>query len=327
MDAENTQGIGGFFARRVTDAPHGRTDVRRFVTQRQALIGLMSTLARKSGKQPRVELPAALCPDVVGSLHSLGSAIAMETFHIDEDFQRIGEAADGAYPYHCNLFGLSPLVAPRHPNTVVDNAHAFFEFPLPGVSTLYSPRKFLAVFDGGYLYTDEMVDEPETRWDASFPQYMVLAYRDAQDGLKAYRSHEASLADSDGRGMSAWSRALVQASILEEVAAARRENFRSLHTQLSSTNELSNLIDDRLAHSGFVPYHYPYLVDRGDLLRQHLHENQIWAPALWPLNTFSVELTAWERHLLSNTVHLPIDQRYKLREMERILEVVAAQGS
>lgn len=325
MNTADSEEVGGYFGLTLDDRPHNVAGAQRFATLRQGLAAVMRAIAEEHGGLSTLALPAMICPDVVSYLKSAGMAAAIEAYHLDENLAPV-EKPDRPHSYrlHSNFFGLSPLREPaRH--TIVDNAHGFFEEPMALVSTLYSARKFLAVPDGAYLYSSEQpVPEPATDWTQGIPAHMAIRSQSpAQDGFDLYRTYEDTFRDYElGDGMSAISRLLVQGSDLTQIAARRRANFEILHRQLGSTNELRDLIERRLAEN-FVPYHYPYLVSQGELLRRRLHEARIWVPTLWPLDSFEFELSTWERRVVASTVHLPVDQRYGPSHMARTLEVLS----
>ena len=64
---------------------------------------------------------------------------------------------------------------------------------------------------------------------------------------------------------------------------------------------------------------YPLMTSRSTELRQKLIGNKIFVATYWPNVSEWCKEGAVENELCSETVPLPIDQRYDLNDMKRIL--------
>lgn len=100
----------------------------------------------------------------------------------------------------------------------------------------------------------------------------------------------------------------------ENVLEKRRTNLKILHDILKEYNKLKLEVSD-------LTYLYPLLSDDGVLLRKYLKENNVYSPMLWP-NMHGNGASSKEIEMANNVILLPIDQRYGLKEMTYISEVV-----
>ena len=71
-----------------------------------------------------------------------------------------------------------------------------------------------------------------------------------------------------------------------------------------------------------VPMVYPYYVENGAYLRQHLISNKIYCACYWPNVLDWCQSGDLEYQLAENLVCLPIDQRYGEEEMKFVLETI-----
>ena len=128
----------------------------------------------------KIALPLFLCDVVERTCKQYG--VQARHYHIDETFLPEALTLDGdEWLYIVNFYGqltreqICALVR-RYPRIIVDNAHAYFDMPIPGVDTLYTCRKFLGVSDGGFLYTDAQLGR-ELPLDVSFDRIRFVLGR------------------------------------------------------------------------------------------------------------------------------------------------------
>lgn len=225
---------------------------------------------------------------------------------------------------YTNYFGLKQkavevLAAKYGSQLIVDNAQAFFAPALPRVDTFYSPRKFFGVPDGGYLYT-EITNIPIPERDVSWHKMQHLLQRweeGAQSGYSAFLENESGFSTSAMRTMSQITDAILRSVDYEHVKCKRRLNFEQIHRQLGIINKLQiDFAEDD------APMVYP-LWTSDTSLRQRLIENKIFVATYWPEIANSNTSPILEKELANNLVPLPIDQRYELHDLLRILEVTS----
>lgn len=202
-----------------------------------------------------------------------------------------------------------------------------------------SLRKWYAVPDGGFVASDlplasNVLQEGEAyareRLAPLVRKWEYLCDEDLTEEEKRSRKTE-FLADNRAleerldryegvRGMSRMS-ARILSKIDEEAAKrARAENYGYLYEKISSMKRLWPIL---LKGQGEAPLYFPvYVKERGELQR-FLAERGIYAPILWPIGEQNRdELWGDEEYIYGHILALPIDQRYGMTEMERIVRIL-----
>ena len=277
-------------------------------------------LARKYTK---VYIPYYRCEVMLQPLHR--HHIAYEFYHINENLEReemIQLRNDEAFLY-TNYFGLKQscvesLASIYKKQLIVDNAQAFFAPRTDGIDTFYSPRKFVGVPDGGYLYTDAII-EHDFPMDQSYDRMFHLLLRieeGAEKGYSFFRKADDSLNDLPIRKMSVLTDRILRNIDYESIKRQRRKNFETLQKKLCSSNRYSwKLSDDT------VPMVYPYYTTDKSL-RNHLITNKVFVATYWPNVLEWCSLDFIEYKLTENIIPVPIDQRYGIKEMNKIVEII-----
>ena len=104
----------------------------------------------------------------------------------------------------------------------------------------------------------------------------------------------------------------------DAAARKRRENYQMLHEELGEENNLVLSLEDDA-----VPMVYPFLASiKG--LREKLIENKIFVARYWP-NVLDWTTDKDIENLLAYQMQpLPIDQRYSVDDMNRIIDISKA---
>ena len=262
----------------------------------------------------KLKVPYFLCSSVFDVCDREG--IEKTYYHIGLDFKPSCELKleDGEWLYLVNFYGqlgneeIRKYVE-RFGRVIVDQAHAFFERPLPGVDTLYTCRKWFGVADGAFLYTDKLLSEPLPRDESNGRMNFLLGRyeRTAAEFYDAYKANNAFFAAEPVKEMSKLTRNLLHAIDYDAVRRRREENFAFLDEQFGSFNML------RLRNAGFM---YPLMIKNGASVRKKLQTEGIYIPLLWPS---VLEVTAppdRKREMAEDILPLPVDQRYGLAEMK-----------
>jgi hypothetical protein len=187
------------------------------------------------------------------------------------------------------------------------------------VDTLYSPRKFFGVPDGGYLYSDAE-EQIGLERDPSYYRFDALLKQIDLGGVPAEPLFEQNEAYLDTCGMQAMSRTtqrVLMSIDYEQVRATRNANFHFLHKQIGSDNQLSVDFSDV---NGLMCY--PFLIDRGEQLKDLLLKYRIYTDDFWEEVMSRVPTSSFEYHLAKNLIPLPIDQRYDETDMHAIVRIV-----
>lgn len=244
-------------------------------------------------------------------------------YHINERLELTEEIEldKNEFLVYTNYFGLKgkylECIAKKYgKQLVVDNAQAFFDIPLSGVNTFYSPRKFFGVLDGGYAYTQGTVSV-EMQDSISYNRMGYLLKRIDTSAEEAYADYKSScmLGDLTMSKMSKVTQRILESIDYDVVATVRRRNYNILAKRLFATNQLNINVGDG------VPLIYPYLTDSVKL-RSYLIANKVYVAQYWPNVLEWCKPEDFEYQLTENLVCIPIDQRYGEKEMEYIVDKI-----
>jgi hypothetical protein len=205
---------------------------------------------------------------------------------------------------------------------IVDNTHSFFSKPLPGIDTVYSlGSKYFGVPGGGYLYTSKKLNT-EFEQDYSHAKMShILGRTDktASEFFEAFQQSKKGRNNQPIRHMSKITQTMMASIDYENAQLVRERNFYYLHGFLGTWNEIAL---DLTFMEG--PMFYPMLV-RKENLRQTLIKNKIYVPTFWPEVLEAVGANAFEKRVSTYMLPLPIDQRYDLADMRRIVEIISTE--
>lgn len=224
---------------------------------------------------------------------------------------------------YINYFGLKERTAENlateyGEQLIIDNSQAFYSPRVKGIDTFYSPRKFFGVPDGGYLYSDALIEIPSTRDDTSWTRMKHLCQRiefGPETGYLFFREAEEHLDNSPIKKMSLLTQRILESIDYEQCATIRRSNYSYLFSNLSDINQLDIKLED-----DSVPMIFPFLNKTST--RQVLLSNRIYVASYWrSIYCFDKESNT-EYLLAQDMAPLPIDQRYSQDEMNYIIKIV-----
>ncbi len=271
----------------------------------------------------KVYIPYYTCNVVLAPIQRLGIEVAR--YEVDAKLNpfRCPDLDDGEAFLYTNYFGLKQraveeLAEKYGSRLIVDNAQAFYAPALPGIDTFYSPRKFFGVPDGGYLYT-EMANLTISEQDKSYKRMSHLLRRiddGAEAGYADFRRNSEELCTAPIRRMSSLTEALLANIDYAAIAQVRRANFTHLHGALEEANPLkfTMAVDS-------VPMIYPFGTDDMEL-RKRLIANKVYVATYWPGICDDAKTPSLERNLVNKVIPIPIDQRYTIDDMERIINLI-----
>lgn len=270
-------------------------------------------------KYKKVYVPYFTCDTAVEPIIKLG--IPYEFYRIDKEYRIVGDitlAEDEALLY-TNYWGLQnkyceKLAAKYGKQLILDYTQAFFSKPIAGIDTFYSCRKYFGVPDGGYLYTDAIADF-EVEQDESYLRMDSLIKRidlSPEAGYEDFHRVSSLFHDMPIRQMSKLTKRLMQSIDYERVAQQRIDNYNTLRAALGG----------RELNYGEVPMIFPYESAKGQELRKHLILNKVFVAKYWPNVDEWTEEETVERWMANHVLPLPIDQRYDIEDMNRIIEII-----
>ena len=97
----------------------------------------------------------------------------------------------------------------------------------------------------------------------------------------------------------------------------RQRNFFYLHSELKHINRIENALPVS------APFVYPLLTDN-EGLRDRLISNKIYVAKYWNEVLDRTQVSDVEKDLVNKMIPLPIDQRYTIADMKRIVGVIKA---
>ncbi|MDE6295911.1 MAG: hypothetical protein K2M03_07600 [Muribaculaceae bacterium] len=282
-------------------------------------------ILRNIGKVSQVYLPRYTCDVMLQPLNRLGINYTFYDVNRQLKLDNLPVLADTEYIVINNYFGIqdsyvADLASHYKQQAIIDNAQAWYAPALPGIKALYSPRKFFGLPDGGIA-----VNVPDNTdilpQDKSYDRFAHLLKRhelSPSEGYADFKTNSAKLSELPLMEMSPLTRALMANIDYDSPRDIRRRNFEYLHNSLKT----SNLLEIPDIDSFSAPMVYPYLISEGENLRHKLIENEIFVATYWPnvpeWSEPGSDATYLTRHLLP----LPIDQRYDISDMQRILSVI-----
>lgn len=316
--------LGGYFELELpVRNQHWLSTARKFNSARAAFASLVDKLTVQS-----IWLPRYLC-DTMASILS-DREVELNFYDLREDFRIKGEFKLGERTMllYVNYFGVcsqqtQEVIAKYGANKVViDNSQAMFCAPFEALATIYSPRKFFGLPDGGLLHSnDPRFKQPETRDTTSETRMEHLISRltySPEIAYQQYQKAEQAIADLPVLGMSRLTERLLSSVDYEAAKAARNRNAYYLHEHLHDFNQLNLNLGTNTA-----PLCYPLLPSVKTASRSELINKRVFVPNYWPEVLTRVEPGSFEWNLVTNGLFLPCDQRYNEKDMDRLLSLLA----
>lgn len=312
--------IGGYFELEVSN--RNRIGNTSFIELNSARNCLEYILTAK--KYNKIYISYYTCDVLLEPIRKLN--ILYEFYDVDSnleplfDYSLIKEAEVFLYT---NYFGIKDKfiddlvkVIPR--NIIIDHAQSLFSAPIKNIDSFYSPRKFVGVADGGYLYTDKKIEKNFEK-DESYQRMSHLLKRidlSAEQGYFDFSENDKSLENQPIKIMSNLTKKILSGIDYDAIKKQRRENFAFLHQHLKEKNLLH--IEES---NGSVPMVYPFRThDTG--LKQKLIGNRVYCASYWPnvLEWCNEDKNSY--WLAKEIIALPIDQRYSMNDMKKIVAYV-----
>lgn len=260
--------------------------------------------------------PIYECPLVWDAIEAEGCKIKF--YHIDKNLMPDCEFAEDDYILYSNYYGVCSenvkILSKKYRNLIVDNAQSFFMKPT-GFATVYSPRKFFGVTDGGYAYCNKQLDENIEQDHDSYKRFSHLLKRiefDSNEGYPDFKQNEHSLDNQKIMKMSKLTSRLLSSGGggYDSIIKSRTENFNFLNRILGNYNLFKCEVKDE------VPMFYPFLCENTEL-RKYLHDNHIYVSTFWEGIEEKCSIDSYEIYLKKYMYPLIIDQRYDIEDMKR----------
>jgi hypothetical protein len=318
--------IGGYFGLDMPEYSDLYPDAIRFQSARAATRAVL-----ECNQITRVMMPAYICSSVIGS--AVDAGVAVETYDLDElcypkQIPRL--LPDQCAFIYVNYFGLCQsnicrlLKAIPNDRLIIDSSHALFAAHTDALATIYSPRKFVGLPDGGMLRISPLskipplVEEDRGSFERMRHLLIRMAYT-AREGYADFVNARNSLQDSSPLAMSRLTRRLMKSIRWDQVIQRRRKNY-------SVMAELMGGVNDRHWPLGEedVPLCYPFTL-RGceaGKIRNELALRNVFTATYWPDALPRIKADSLEATLINETLFLPIDQRLEPAQVEEVGRLV-----
>jgi hypothetical protein len=317
--------IGGFFELALPDFGDPFPDsFLKFQSARSAL-----RRALESSRFARVLLPTYICNSVVQAVSDAG--LVPEFYRLDDRLAPLISAplaADAAL-LCVNYFGLCDDVIAQIRNTVtpsqliVDNTQALFSASSAAFATIYSPRKFSGLPDGGLLVAENAaIAMPAEQDDGSLVRMTHLLVRmsgTARESYASFLSSGHSLEDTRPLRMSRLTDRLLRSIDMHAMKNRRRNNFERLAAAFDTTNAQRWTLE-----ATAVPMCYPLVVgeDVRAIRKALADDSNIYIAAYWEDARHRIEDGSVEQTMLDKCLALPCDQRYTPADIDRLIACV-----
>ena len=274
----------------------------------------------------KIWIPYYTCEVVLEPIKKLGCDY--DFYHIDEMLEPIFDydsLVDNEAFIYTNYFGIKDHYIrslPTNSNIIIDNSMAFFAESTLGSDTFYSARKFFGVPDGAYLYTHD-----EAQLDMGFPistsyqRFTHLLKRidlGAEQGYADFKDNNAALSDQEIMIMSKLTERILSSIDYRFTESRRLKNYKLYQHHLGQYNMLADKLLNAVEHGPLI---YPFLIDKPGL-REHLISKKVFVAQYWPNVLKWCAEDSWEHAMTKELVALPIDQRYKEKNIMDIVRKV-----
>ena len=308
--------IGGYFEFSLSNLnqfPY--PEAIRYHSARSAFYSLLQHAQIK-----KIWMPKLICDSMLEPLSLLD--IKIYFYDLQPDFYPMlpHKLKDDEYLLYVNYFGLCTLNQEKllsvysSQQIIFDHSQAFFVPPFECFATIYSPRKFLPVAEGGLLISEQKivpsyyprtVDEMAQQYQHGF----IRRLSNASQAYGIFKNNENIFNDCLPKRMSEITKDILDSIDYSHFKEKRLENFKFLHHHLGSFNQLQVDLDQIKS-----PLTYPLLLK--NKISDLLIKDKIYTPTYWSDSMTRLKIHSFEYGLVSNTTHLICDQRYSLKEMQ-----------
>lgn len=289
-------------------------------------------------------VPSYLCPTIIGNLERNQVNYRFYKINLDlsidlEDLSNKVSAFNVKCVFFINYFGFYNdtttieffNLLKKQNITIIEDAVQMLWFSkknFVGDYVFNSFRKFLPI--DGSLVLGKTIDNYESVHDKYY-EYM----NDARMKITAFvkfglgtvegfvdlysKAEEEYGHGTEIDGMTDISKLLLNKVNGEYIGAIRRRNYAYLYDQLSGYSNIKILFNKSLLNEN-IPIGFPILIKDRDNIKIKLREKSIYCPAHWPiLNEKWVNNYQESIQLASNILTLPIDQRYDINDLDRLV--------
>ncbi|MDN3396823.1 MULTISPECIES: hypothetical protein [unclassified Pseudoalteromonas] len=292
-------------------------DAYQFQSARAALYAYLNAAKIKT-----LYVPNYICDSIFPALKSL--TIEVKFYSVNE--QLLPESCpkqinkSNSRILLVNYFGLlneqiKTLTAVSPELFIVDNSQALFSEHIEGTTSIYSPRKFLGIPDGGLLRTEIKINMPEALYDASenVGHLLLRAAGDVQAGYVRFLAAEQALECFIPKKISVISAHLIKCADINAIKEKRRRNYKILYNEFKSINQLNLPVDEH------VPLCYPLKISFNVAsICKELVSSAVYLPRYW----CSYHSGSVGKDMFENTLFLPVDERISTTKLLQLVKLI-----
>lgn len=323
MSLLNSREIGGYFGFELNDLnqfPY--PDAKKYRSARAAFYDLIKKLDVQT-----IWMPKFICNTMIKPLELLGVVIYYYDLNHDFSPKIPNTLEDKSYILYVNYFGICTHIQQYlwekydHSRLIFDHSQAFYVKPFENIHTLYSPRKFFPVADGGLLVTSVKVKpscSEEFVTNKFIQQYEHLFKRflnGADQGYQQFQNSEQLLNDCLPKGISPISELILNNINYEILKQKRLENFKYLHSKLGDLNQIKIMAENLES-----PLTYPFLWNKK--FSSQLIANKIFVPTYWADCLDRISDNSFEEKLVHQLTHFVCDHRYTIDDMQYQIDLI-----
>ena len=318
------QEIGGYFGLDMPNYPNFFEDDFLVQSARAAI-----RLVVQNSNKNEVYAPAYVCKSVIDALNSTGCKVNI--YKLNSEFYPLvdySQSFSNSVFLYVNYFGLCQRNVLRlcesvgKENLLIDNSQALFAENIAEVS-VYSPRKFVGLPDGGVIKSSSTPRFGELAKDENsinrMPYLLKRFSESAKSGYEYFFSARLSLSDSSPLLMSDLTKALMSTLNWCEIKKIRKRNFELMDDYFSSCNEIELDLNGESA----LCYPLHILGVNVNEVRNELNRLNVFNPIYWldakPLLTDG----DFEFQFMAQTLFLPIDQRMNEAQVNYVCNLVS----
>ena len=177
---------------------------------------------------------------------------------------------------------------------------SFTNKPIQMDVALQNAKKQASILKYEYLF--------EGKGDKS---YFLNQYREAEDILDNQTSYYT---------ISDLSASIQNKLDVQHLIQRRRNNYHVIESNLSECHNVKLVFET--IDEGEVPLYCPILCKERLKVQKALVENRIYAPVVWPKADCCPSVNQDTEYVYEHILCIPIDQRYDVDDMERVVEVI-----
>lgn len=316
--------FGGYFELSLPD--YGDPYPTPYIKYQSARAALRAAI--EASNLTHVKLPSYVCDAVIQAAIDSGRTISFYDLNAELLPDLVEDLSENTWLLYVNYFGLCDnqirSLLRRYPGKrlLIDNTQAFFSCPIRQCVTIYSPRKFVGLPDGGVLHAAHLdVRKPSLEDEGSMERIahlIIRASEGARAGYSSFLTASRSLENTTPLMMSKVTRRLLSSIDLNVVRERRRANFKLLSEAFDTVNELSWHLDDEA-----VPLCYPLVLNKDTApIRNRLADLNIFVPTYWEDARHRIRSDGVEAALLHRCLAIPCDQRYSEQQIVEMIKII-----